>query len=126
MWLCVFVSGVWAFTHVVCSMCVPMIMCGLLCVCVCACCCTPRPAQDCWHAVPRLRPSFTDIISRLEALLQRWSVQQPHAEAPAAGHAGQHVQAARTPGPAAAGQLGGAQPHAKGAGAAAAMIRGAA
>lgn len=33
--------------------------------------------QDCWHAVPRMRPSFTDIISRLEAMLQRWSQQQP-------------------------------------------------
>eukprot|EP00877_Chromochloris_zofingiensis_P012267 jgi/Chrzof1/7294/Cz02g18050.t1 len=33
--------------------------------------------QDCWHGNPRLRPSFTDIISRLEAMLQRWSQVPP-------------------------------------------------
>lgn len=31
--------------------------------------------QDCWHASPRQRPSFTDIIMRLDGMLQRWTVQ---------------------------------------------------
>ncbi len=30
--------------------------------------------QECWHAVPRMRPSFTDIIARLEAMLARWAL----------------------------------------------------
>ncbi|GBF93918.1 hypothetical protein Rsub_06167 [Raphidocelis subcapitata] len=37
--------------------------------------------QDCWHGNPRLRPSFTEIIHRLEAMLQRWG-------APSGGSAG--------------------------------------
>ncbi|KAI8469821.1 MAG: kinase-like domain-containing protein [Monoraphidium minutum] len=28
--------------------------------------------QDCWQGNPRLRPGFTEIIHRLEAMLQRW------------------------------------------------------
>lgn len=41
--------------------------------------------QDCWHAVPRMRPSFTDILSRLEQMLQRWSVPPGTAAAPGGG-----------------------------------------
>ncbi|KAF8068393.1 Wdr35 [Scenedesmus sp. PABB004] len=48
--------------------------------------------QDCWHAVPRMRPSFTDIIARLEAMLQRWSAHAPPAP-PAAGGGGGAVGA---------------------------------
>jgi hypothetical protein len=28
--------------------------------------------QDCWQGNPRLRPTFTEIIHGLEAMLQRW------------------------------------------------------
>lgn len=41
--------------------------------------------QDCWHAVPRMRPSFTDIIKRLEVMLQRWNQPQPAAAGAAGG-----------------------------------------
>eukprot|EP00878_Enallax_costatus_P024117 GHUV01025710.1.p1 GENE.GHUV01025710.1~~GHUV01025710.1.p1 ORF type:complete len:282 (+),score=84.24 GHUV01025710.1:565-1410(+) len=44
--------------------------------------------QDCWHAVPRMRPTFTDIIARLEQMLQRWSVPPGAAGAPAAAAGG--------------------------------------
>jgi hypothetical protein len=41
--------------------------------------------QDCWQAIPRTRPSFTEIIARLEAMLGRWS-QQAAAAAGAQAH----------------------------------------
>ncbi len=40
--------------------------------------------QDCWQGNPRLRPTFTEVIARLEAMLQRWSV--PPAGTAAASH----------------------------------------
>ncbi|WIA10613.1 hypothetical protein OEZ85_010795 [Tetradesmus obliquus] len=56
--------------------------------------------QDCWHAVPRMRPSFTDIITRLEAMLQRWSQQvpAPGAAGPGSGGAAAAHGAAHGPG----------------------------
>lgn len=48
----------------------------------------PCCLQDCWHGNPRVRPSFTDIVARLEGMLQKWAM-PPN---PAAAHAA--VQAA--------------------------------
>jgi hypothetical protein len=46
--------------------------------------------QDCWQGNPRLRPAFTEIIHRLEAMLQRWGA----APAGSAGSGGAAVVAA--------------------------------
>eukprot|EP00775_Hariotina_reticulata_P008219 gene8219-8411_t len=43
--------------------------------------------QDCWHGVPGKRPSFTDIITRLEGMLQRCSQQPQLAAGSSAGGA---------------------------------------
>lgn len=47
--------------------------------------CLQLGMQDCWHAVPRMRPSFTDIIARLENMLQRWSQQLPQQQTTSTG-----------------------------------------
>lgn len=42
--------------------------------------CDPAWAQlmtDCWHGVPKQRPTFTAICEALDGMLQRWSSRGP-------------------------------------------------
>lgn len=51
------------------------------------------PPQDCWQGNPRLRPSFTEIIQRLAAMLQRWNASVAAAAAASSGGGGSGVAA---------------------------------
>lgn len=43
---------------------------------------------DCWHGAARLRPAFSDVVARLEAMLARWNASAAAAAAAAAAAGG--------------------------------------